>query len=75
MLLLDGWLVFPSDQQITWFDKEGNQSETTPKWDNATKFSSIYASRSVFLFKFRDESLLMKRLCDDGDNTSKHLIS
>ena len=75
VFLLDGWLVVPSDQEITWFDKEGFQSETRTNWDNTTKLRGIYASRSVVLFKFRDGSLLMKRLCHDGDSSSEHLLS
>ena len=68
VFLLDGWLVVPSYQEITWFDKEGTRSETRTNWDNTTQLRGIYASRSVVLFKFRDGSLLKKSLCHDCDN-------
>ena len=75
VFLLDGWLAVPSYQEIMWFDKEGTRSETRTNWDNTTQLWAINASRSGVLFKFRDGSLLMKRLCHDGDSSSEHLLS
>ena len=71
VFLLGGWLVVPSDQEITWFDQVATRSETRTNWDNNTQLRAIYASRSVVLFKFGAGSLLMKRLCHDGDNRSE----
>ena len=61
LFLLDGWLVFPGDHEIFWFDKEGNRSETSTQMDNYDLLRDIYSSRSVLLFLFSDGKLLMKR--------------
>ena len=68
LFLLDGWLVVPSAEEILWFDKRGNRSETSTYVDTSD-LHTIYASRSALLFHFHDGKLLMKRICQD-DNTS-----
>ena len=62
VFLLDGWLVVPSENEILWFDKEGNRSKTSTKLDTS-ELLTIYSSRSVLLFAFLDNNkLMMKRL-------------
>ena len=74
LFLLDGWLVVPGREEILWFDKEGNRSETYTYVElDASDLHTIYASRSVLLFAFHDGRLLMKRLCQDDDNSYRLL--
>ena len=60
VFLLDGWLVVPSedDKKLFWFDKDGQQSETSTEWDTG-ELRAIYSSGCSLLFAL-DDTLLLK---------------
>ena len=57
---LDGWLVFHHLEQIEWFDKEGNRSETITKL-GSKNLNKIFASGSSFILTQHDGKLMLKR--------------
>ena len=61
VFLLDGWLVVRGLNELVWFDKEGNRSETSTELDTPI-LQKMYASGSVLLLDVYQNALLIKRL-------------
>ena len=61
VFLFEGWLVVPrkSMNKFVWFDKKGQQSETSTKWDSQY-LKKIYSFGSDLLFSTHDGKLLLK---------------
>ena len=61
IILFDGWLVFPHEHELVWFDKKnGTRSETRTEWDSENVID-IYSFGSSIIFEQRDGKLLLKR--------------
>ena len=63
IFMLDGWLAVPRNEEIIWFDKEGNRSETSTDLDT-NELRGIYSSNSNLLFVLNNDKVFVKRCLD-----------
>ena len=60
LFLFEGWLVFRLQNELVWYDKEGQRSETRTELDS-NSWIRIFASGSSLILRKRDGKLLLKR--------------